>query len=120
MLSQESLVILETGAIFARWNQEMSEEFRESRKIRIDGLKKKIASPDDIRLLPLLDLSDHGNQNPDNMDPKAVGDLVTVKLEDGCSETFQEDVVFAHVPHIGGEQADCPTKEHYPGRKWKQ
>ncbi len=110
----------ETGAIFDRWNREMSEEFRESRKIRIDGLKKKIASPDDIRLLPLLDLSGHGNQNPDNIDPKAVGDLVTVELEDGCSETFQENVVFAHVPHIGGEQADCPTKEHYPGRKWKQ
>ena len=109
----------ETGAIFGQWNREMSEEFRESRKIMIDGLQKKIASPEDVLHLPLLDLRGYGNQNPDNIDPRAVGDLVTVEWEDGCRETFQEDVVLVHVPPIRGEQADCPTKEHYPGRKWK-
>ena len=118
----------ETGAIFARWNREMSAEFREANKTSIEGLQKKIETPEDVlrhHMSPLLDLSTA--DKVDEIDPKRHG-WVVVKHEDGCAEHFVRDEVVMlskgvwvsrEVEEGVDNKIDIPEcPEHYGGRKW--
>ena len=115
-----------TEIIFLKWKREMSAEFREMWDGEIEGLRKIIKTPGDVltRLIPGVDIGAGGYANPDNVEPNSPSFWVILTHPDGCVERFKEDVVDVYRTLIkigtGDIQTvyECPTGEHYKGRKW--
>jgi len=71
-----------TGKFLVDWEEEMSAEFRESHKTRIENLRQRIASP--------VQMTGAGDMNPANIDPTFPPHIV-LEHEDGSTEHLMND-----------------------------